>query len=359
MTKNNKKFLRELVKTINDENTSIAYDGTSSAEYTALVDTGSYLFNAQLSGTLFGGMPNTKVLMLAGLQAVGKTFFSIGIVKNFMETHPDASVVWYMSEPAVTKKMFEERGLDSERIMLAEPITVLQWRHQTIKALDAYMQAEEKKRPPLMMVLDSLGALSTEKEMADSTGGIDKRDFTRQQQIRGTFRTIGMKLARAKVPMIVTNHTYQTVGTPYSMQEISGGGGGKYASDQMVMLAASKDKESDEVIGNIIRSRMYKNRIAKPNTEIEIRLSYTTGLDRYYGLIDFGVEQGLIETIPFGNKQKKYKLEGIEKDAATDKVIYGQPHEYFTDEFMQKLDEAARNVFEYGKVDLNKNDDEQ
>lgn len=349
-----KKFLKELIKTIQDESTSVAEEAVSSAEYTGFIDTGSYRFNAQLSGSIYGGMPNTKVLMLAGEQAVGKTFLALGIVKNFLEHDPDAIVIWYLAEPAVTRQMLVERGIDPNRFVFAEPITVFEWRHHVIKTLDAYMETPESERPKMMMVLDSLGALTTEKELADSTSGSDKRDMTKQQHIRGTFRIIDKKLARAKVPMIVTNHVYQVVGDYIPRKETSGGGGIKYASDMTAMLSASKDKEGTEVVGTIVKIRMQKNRIAKQHTETELLLSFETGLHRYYGLLDLAEKYNLI-------KKVANRWEFADGTKAFEKAIYRDPEKYFGHELLDQIDVAAKQEYCYGQkqqIDVESEDTE-
>ena len=63
-----------------------------------------------------------------------------------------------------------------------------------------------------MVVLDSLGMLSTEKEMTDTAEGKTTRDMTRAQVIKATFRVLTLKLGKASIPLIMTNHTYQVVG---------------------------------------------------------------------------------------------------------------------------------------------------
>jgi len=348
----NNKFIKQLIKEIQDESTSIAEDAVSSAEFTGFIDTGSYMFNAQLSGSIYGGMPNTKCLCLAGEQAVGKTFFALGMVGNFLQLNPEAIVIWYLAEPAVTKKMLLDRAIDPNRVIFAEPVTVFEWRHHVIKTLNAYLENAEKERPLMMMVLDSLGALSTEKELEDSTKGTDKRDMTRQQHIRGTFRIIDKKLAKSKVPMIVTNHTYQTMDM-YSPAEISGGGGIKYASDLVVTLSASKDRDgvqSGPVVGNIIKVRMFKNRIAKQHTVIEVRLSYETGLDRYYGLLDLGEKYNIFKKVA-----NKYEFPDGTK--AFGKAIYKNPEKFFTPEILDLLEEAAQTEYNYGKGSLSEDAD--
>jgi hypothetical protein len=146
-------------------------------------------------------MPNNKILVLAGEQATGKTFFSLGLVKRFLDDHEDACIVWYLSEPAVTKKMLVDRGIDPNRFMFIEPETVLDWETQVLKAIEKYKEEEDK--PPVMMCLDSLGALASPKELADALEGKNKKDMTRTQLIRGAFRKIEMKLAKVGIPLIV------------------------------------------------------------------------------------------------------------------------------------------------------------
>ena len=347
----NNKFLRQLIKEIQDESTSIAEDAVSSAEFTGFIDTGSYIFNAQLSGSLYGGMPNTKCLTLAGKESVGKTFFALGMCKSFLDSNPEAFIVWYLAEPAVTKKMLVDREIDPNRFIMAEPITVLEWRHHMIKTLDAYMAEEEK--PPMLMVLDSLGALTTEKEIEDSTKGESTRDMTRAPNIKGTFRIIDKKLAKAKVPLIMTNHIYDVIGqsirgpggVSIPVKELSGGSGPKYTSDMTAMLSVTKEKDGTEVVGNVIKIKMMKNRVAKQHTMTEVLLSYETGLNRYYGLLDLGEKYGVF-------KKVANKFEFPDGTKAFEKAIYKNPEKYFTKEILDLLEECAHTEFEYGRGSL-------
>ena len=73
-------FFRNLAEDIKDEDTSIAADGIGSAEYTGTIDTGSYILNAVLSGSLYGGIPNNKITAFAGETTTGKTFFALGVI---------------------------------------------------------------------------------------------------------------------------------------------------------------------------------------------------------------------------------------------------------------------------------------
>lgn len=205
-------FFRNLVEELKDDDTSIASDGHGAAEYSGCIDTGCYILNAVLSGSIYGGVPNNKITALAGETSTGKTFFVLSVVKNFLDTHKNGGVVYYDTEAAVTKSMMESRGIDTSRVIISEPDTIQKFRTHALKMLDAYEKTPPDGRPPMMFVLDSLGLLSTTKEMEDTAEGKETRDMTKAQVIKAAFRVLTLKLAKVKVPMIVTNHVYEVVG---------------------------------------------------------------------------------------------------------------------------------------------------
>ena len=147
-------FFKNFVEDLKDEDTSIAADGTSSGEYSGTVDSGSYLLNALLSGSIHGGIPNNKITAFAGESATGKTFFVLGCVKAFLDANPDAGVMYFDTEAAVTKEMFVDRGIDTKRIIISEPQTIQQFRTSALKAIEHYQNTPKDKRPPFMFVLD-------------------------------------------------------------------------------------------------------------------------------------------------------------------------------------------------------------
>lgn len=215
-------FLRNLVDNLKDEDTSIASDGKGSSEFSGTIDTGCYILNACLSGSIYGGVSNNKISAFAGESATGKTFFVLGIVKAFLDTHPDAGVMYYDTEAAVTKEMMESRGVDTTRVIIAEPDTIQKFRTHALKTLDFY-EKSGNDRPPFMMVLDSLGLLSTTKEMEDTAEGKETRDMSKSQVIKAAFRVLTLKLAKVNVPLILTNHVYAAIGSYVPQNEISGG----------------------------------------------------------------------------------------------------------------------------------------
>lgn len=215
-------LFKNLLKETGNEFAAVIADGTD-ADISGYTNTGSYALNGLLSGSIFGGMPNNKVTALAGEPSTGKTFYALNVAKQFLEDNEEGGVFYFESESAVTKQMIESRGVDSERIFLIPVTTIQEFRTQAVKILDAYLAEEESERKPLLMILDSLGMLSTEKEVADIAEGKDTRDMTRAQLIRGAFRVLTLKLGRAKVPMLITNHVYDVVGAYVPTKKMGGG----------------------------------------------------------------------------------------------------------------------------------------
>ena len=334
-------FLKDIIKETGNEYAGLVSDGIDSADVTSFIDTGSYSFNALLSGTIYGGMPSNKITAIAGEAATGKTFFALGICKAFLDKDPDAGIIYFESESAISKQMIEARGIDSKRMVIVPVATVQEFRNQSIKILDKYMEQTEKTRKPLMFVLDSLGMLSTTKEMEDTAAGKETRDMTRSQIVKSTFRVLTLKLGRANIPMIMTNHTYDVIGSMFPQKEMGGGSGLKYAASSIIYLSKRKDKEGTEVIGNIIHCKNFKSRLTKENAMIDVKLTYKTGLDKYYGLLELGEEAGVFKKV-----STRYEMPDGSK--VFGKNINEDPEKYFTKEVLDKIDETAKRKFQYG-----------
>ena len=331
-------FFRNLVDDMKDEDTSIMGDGKGAAEFGGTIDSGSYMLNAVMSGSIFGGIPNNKITAFAGESATGKTFFVLGVAKQFLKDNPDGGIVYYDTEAAVTKQMMEERGVDTSRVIISQPDTIQKFRTHAMKTIDMYEKSPD--RPPMLFILDSLGLLSTEKEVADTTEGKDVRDMTKSQLIKGAFRVLTLKLAKIGVPMIVTNHVYEVIGSYMPMKEMGGGSGLKYAASTIAYLSKKKVRDGTEITGIIIKAKMFKSRIAKENTQAEVLLSYTGGLDRYYGLLEFGEKHGIFKKSGNRYEMGESKLYG--------KQILKDPQKYFTEDVLKQIDEACGREFSYG-----------
>ena len=335
-------FLKDIIKDTGNEYATLAKDGVAGGDVDSFIDTGSYSFNALLSGSIYGGLPNNRITAIAGEAATGKTFFALGIVKSFLDKDPNAGVIYFESENAISKDMIESRGVDSSRIVVMPVATVQEFRAQSIKVIEKYIAQPEASRKPMLFVLDSLGMLSTTKEMEDTAAGKETRDMTRSQIVKSTFRVLTLKLGQAGVPMIMTNHTYDVIGSMFPQKEMGGGSGLKYAASSIIYLGKRKEKDGTEVVGNIIHCKNYKSRITKENAQIDVRLSYKQGLDRHYGLLELGEECGVFKKV-----STRYEMPDGTK--VFGKSINTEPEKYYTKEILEKIDEYTKQKFTYGQ----------
>ena len=331
-------FLKEIVKEIGDEYTQIASDIDGTERF---IDTGSYIFNGLVSGSIFGGVSSNRITAIAGESSTGKTYFSLAVVKNFLDTNPDGYCLYFDTEAAVNKGLLESRGIDTTRLVVVNVVTIEEFRSKALKAVDIYLKKDEGDRKPCMFVLDSLGMLSTEKEIRDALDDKQVRDMTKSQLVKGAFRMLTLKLGQANIPLIVTNHTYDVIGSYVPTKEMGGGSGLKYAASTIIYLGKKKEKDKTEVVGNIIKAKTVKSRLSRENQQVEIRLFYDErGLDKYYGLLELGETAGM-----WKNVAGRYEINGKKVYA---KNIYSEPEKYFTEDVMIKLDETAQRVFSYG-----------
>ena len=337
-------FLKDIIKSTGNEYASLVEDGVEAGDVENFIDTGSYIFNALLSGSIHGGLPANKITALAGESATGKTYFLCGIVKNFLDANPDAGVIYFESESAITKQMIVDRGIDAKRMVIVPVTTVQEFRTQAIRVIDTYLAQNEADRKPMFLCLDSLGMLSTTKEVEDTTDGKETRDMTRAQVLKAAFRVLTLKLGKAKIPMVVTNHTYDVVGSMFPTKEMGGGSGLKYAASSIIYLSKKKEKDGTEVVGNIVHCKNHKSRLTVENKMVDVRLTYDKGLDKYYGLLELAEKYDIFKKV-----STRYELPDGSKQFG--KTILNDPETYFTDEIMSKLDEAASKEFKYGGED--------
>jgi RecA/RadA recombinase len=331
-------FLKDIVKEIGDDYTQLAADIEEKEQF---IDTGSYIFNGLVSGSIYGGVSSNKITAIAGESSTGKTFFSLAVVKNFLDNNPDGYCLYFDTEAAVNKSLLESRGIDLKRLVVINVVTIEEFRSKALKAVDIYLNNNTEDRKPCMFVLDSLGMLSTEKEIRDALDDKQVRDMTKSQLVKGAFRMLTLKLGQANIPLIVTNHTYDVIGSYVPTKEMGGGSGLKYASSTIIYLSKKKEKDQKEVVGNLIKAKTAKSRLSREHKEVEIRLFFDErGLDKYYGLLELGEIGGL-----WKNVAGRYEMNGKKIYA---KQILANPEEYFTEDVMNKLDAIAKEEFTYG-----------
>ena len=303
------------------------------------IDTGSYILNALLSGSLYKGLPSNKITAFAGESATGKTFFLLGLVKQFLIDNLDGGVLYFESESALTPEMIEVRDIDTKRFIQLPVATIQEFAQQASRVVDKHI---ESSGAPLLLCLDSLGMLSTDKEVGDITEGTNKVDMTKARIVKGAFRVLTLKLAKAGIPLLVTNHTYKQIGTMFPQDIMGGGSGLQYAASTIIFLSRRKEKIGTDVIGNIIHCKNFKSRLTKENKMVDVLLTYDEGLSRYYGLLTLAEKYDIIKKV-----STRYELPNGTK--LFGKQIIAEPEKYFTADIMEKLEAAADKEFSYGK----------
>ena len=339
-------------------NVHLLSEGLGAGEHTGFIDTGSYALNLLACGSLWDGIPNNSFVCLAGETSTGKTYFTLGIIKNFLNAHPDAGVFYHDTEAAVRLKMAENRDIDAERIQIFGPKSIESFRTKTIEQIVKYQELckEVGETPPFMMVLDSLGNLSSEKELEDTAAFGDTKtaekqrntkDMTKAGLLKGSFRVLRQTMGELKIPMIITNHIYANIGGYGPQKIMSGGSGPSYVADTIWFLTKSKAREGDDSDGEIIGSKITvtanKSREGRENAQVQVLLNHNTGLDRYYGLLDIALEAGVFKQLAKG-----IELPGGIKVAR--KEILRNPTEIYTQEILQAINDAtqAQSMFLYG-----------
>lgn len=331
-------YAQKIVKNIiKNDMASVAEDGILGGDIEWYVDTGSYAMNALISGSIYGGYPANNITALAGPSGVGKTYYAMKACEAFQRKYEDGIVLYFESEGAIRTEMLEQQKIDRSRFIISPVVTVEQFRKELVKLIEAY---DKNKDPKIFVVLDSLGNLSTEKEMNDVVNDTGKKDMTRASTVKSTFRVIALKLAQKGIPLLLTNHTYSEIGAMYPKEIMSGGRGVTYISSTVAFLSKAKDKEGTEQVGVKLRVKLPKSRLTVENSQVTTQLNFKTGLNRYYGLVELAEEAGI-----FTKEGNRYLLPDDKK--YYEKAIYKDAQSFFTEDILNKIDEYAKSKFTY------------
>ena len=293
-----------------------------------LIGTGIYILNAMLSGSLYGGIQSNRISCLAGDTGVGKSFLAYGICREAQKK--DWNVIYIDTEFSIQREQLPAYGIDisEDKFMLVRSNVIEDLKIMLTRILDAM---KDKKRdgneiPKTLIVLDSVGMLASRKEVEDAKDGKEKADMTRAKSLNSLFRIINSDLGYLNVPMITTNHTYQTMDL-FPQQIMKGGKGLYYAASTIAFLSKAKLKTGDEddldvgQSGIIVTAKAMKNRMAKPK-KVKFEIDFTQGSNPYKGLESFcrpeyfnkiGIGQG---------KWEEYKTPIV--DEATGEEVYGE-----------------------------------
>ena len=243
------------------------------------IDTGSIVLNCLISADPDRGMPTGRIIQWAGPQSVGKTFVCMETVKQAQAK--GYFIVYYDSEAANDKDSVLKRGLDPASLLYVPVATAEELTTSMLNIIDE-ADADEK----VMIVVDSIGNLSTRKELQDSTDGSEKKDMTRAAKLKALFRTVTIKAGMKNIPVAAVNHVYASVGSFFPSNTVGGGSGSLYASSAIIELSKAQDKKGTDVVGAIITAKNIKSRFAKEKMKVKFNINFNKGLQRYSGLLE-------------------------------------------------------------------------
>jgi RecA/RadA recombinase len=300
---------KELSKISGFETGSILATNTFS-EVDEWIPTGNYLLNAQISGSLFGGVPNTRSFGVMGDPGTGKSFFCLNVVREAQKIGYD--VIYCDTEGAIDKSGAVKFGIDVNKIRYQPIQTVSQFQTFVANVLDIVKKAKANgDNPKILIVLDSLGMLSTDKELADAMKGHNAADMgAKAKELRKLFRVITLDLTAAKIPLICTNHVYAGGGY-VPTKESSGGDGPIFAMSVVAFLSKAQLKDgSGTKTGIVCTSTLKKSRFTIPE-QIKFHISFSHGMNPYVGLQDYvtweacGIERGKFEEVKNADGKKE------------------------------------------------------
>ncbi len=320
------------------------------SEVTDWIPTGNYLLNAQLSGSLFGGIANNRSMGIAGDPQTGKSFLCMNIVREAQRK--DYNVIYCDTEGAIDKSGAKKFGIDTNKVRYQPIKTISDFKIFVANLVDKVKgYRKEGEDPKIALVLDSLGMLSTDKETGDALKGKSVMDMgIRSKELRSLFRVITLDLTAVKIPLICTNHTTTgNIGGFMPTKEAAGGDGPIFSMSNVIMLSKAQLKEGDTKTGIVVTSTPKKARFTRPYA-VKFHISFMNGMNPYVGLQDFvswencGIQRGKLEVdkktgemefIP-NESSPRWAVRHLGKTVPSTQIFTA---EVFTEDVLKQLDE--------------------
>lgn len=336
----------------------------------SFISTGCYLLDAALSAKLVGGgILGGRIFGLLGESGAGKSFIAYSICKSAQKD--GYSVIYIDTENSIDLEGITKFGIENtpDKLRLIRSNKVEDINISLTQLLDELKDAKMGgfEIPKILIVLDSIGMMSSNKEKEDLLKGAMKQDMTRAKGLNALFRSISSDLGYLDIPMVCCNHTY--LSQDLFPKEISKGGMGLvYSASVLGFLSKSKLKDGNEddmdlgQSGISVLFKTQKNRLAKPK-KIRFDISFLNGLNKYSGLDAFcrpeffnqiGIAKGKMEVdkstgemkfIPGGNR---WYVDHLNKSVTT-KQLFTQ--EVFTEDVLNKMAPIVNDYFRFKSLD--------
>ena len=406
------KFLNKLKKVSENEYGFIANEENNVYSYDKMYSTGCYILNGLISGDIYGGIIPGRRLMIAGPSSTAKSYLTSLILKSYLNQKPKCQAIIFESEGSTVLEMSdavekvlsvaeasEFVGINKDRILILPVRTVEDCRTQCMKLLkeikehnnqiqlsnDEINKENEKlikkinkaekaktldeekikelkekvktnnskiqEKEEFIFLIDSIGNLSTNKEVEDVVGGNDKVDMTKAKLLRGFGRVSSLEFSLLKIPLLVVNHSY-AIFDQYTPDAISGGGGPMYMADTCLVLSKGKEKDDTDKkkqTGVRIGVGVHKSRFTKEGITAHIIISFKHGLYPYSDLEEFAKKTGVFKTIG-----QKYILPDGTEEKTT--IIRKNFKQYANDINMNAINKAVNREFKFGQLEEDDSD---
>ena len=328
-----------------DENIEVLQDSVYS-KIDDYISSGIHILDCMCTGSAVnGGIPSSRCTVLTGDPGTGKTYLACSFVREAQKKN--YYCLWLDSEGAMDNEFMERLGIDTSKVMIKQVSTVLETSQVIINLCKQLEDQEEEygEHHKFMIVLDSLGNLTTDSERDNTMAGENKRDLKRAQDVKAHFRVIATPIARMKIPYICISHQYASIGSYIQNSVVSGGSGVNYNSSLTIELTASKlsDKDNDNAAskaagsddlvktGVLVTARPKKSRFTIPR-KVRFQIPFFkkpnpyVGLDSYLGDWNLsGVCRGSLLTEKDYNKLSEAEKAKIHIFDFNGQTMYCQP----------------------------------
>ena len=250
-----------------------------------LIQTSVPALNVALSGRLDGGL-TPGLTVFAGPSKHFKTAFSLLLAKSYLDKYDDAIVLFYDSEFGTPQAYFDTFNIDTSRVIHTPITDIEQLKHDVMSQMNGIERGDH-----VIVIVDSVGNLASKKEVEDALDGKSVADMTRAKQMKSLFRMVTPHLTIKDIPMVVVNHTYQTM-EMFSKAVVSGGTGIYYSADNIYIIGRQQEKTGQDLTGYNFIINVEKSRFVREKSKIPVEVSFEGGISKWSGLLDMAMESG-------------------------------------------------------------------
>lgn len=343
------KLLDKLIKAGSVKNADILSD-SSFFVMKDCIPTELPILNIAFSGSIDGGLV-PGLTIVAGQSKSYKTLLSLYCMKAYFDKYPEAIALLYDSEFGITPEYLEMNGIDSSRIIHIPIEHIEQLKFDIVKRL-----TEIERGDKVFIMIDSIGSLSSKKEVEDAIDEKSVADMTRAKSIRSLLRIITPHLTMKDIPCLAINHTYQTM-EMFSKAVVGGGTSVMYSANQVFIITRSQEKDGTDLVGYNFTINIEKSRFVKEKSKLTFQVKFNEGINKYSGLMDIALASGHV----IKPKNGWYQVAGIEKNYRFDDT---QNAEFWnqileTDSFKEYVEYTYKLTHKFGDMEVEEDEEDE